>query len=273
MADYFGGGAIASLFGEDAAPRAVLNRFAAPTAKPLGQYGGSFLNAIQPLQQQATQDYLGFQPKFGELAGQQEGVLNQLLSRRLNQDPNQLLRDVGQTAFGFIDPNVVSPLARFDVNYDTLARRARGLSPAAVDSTAERLRNARIASGRYYDTARQAYGALPGLYSEAFGQGLSNDAAAAGLVPQIAAGYEGVANRPFNAINQRIGSTGAASDAASKAIQGVLAATQGYKTPKNWADRVGAVSQNLSGSVGDLVGLAGSLQGLQQGQGGGGGGL
>jgi hypothetical protein len=161
MADYFGGGAVASLFGEDAAPRAVLNRFAAPTAKPLGQYGGALLGDIQPLQRQATQDYLGYQPKFGALAGQQEGVLNQLLSRRLNADPNQLLRDVGQTAFGFIDPNVVSPLAKFDVNYDTLARRARGLNPAAVDSTAERLRNARIASGRYYDTAKQAYWSPP----------------------------------------------------------------------------------------------------------------
>jgi hypothetical protein len=269
MADYFGGGALASLFGKDAAPRAVLNRFAAPTAKPLGQYGGTLLGDIEPLQQQAVTDYLGMQPKFQGLAGQQEGVLNTLLGRRLNADPNQLLQNIGQTAFGFIDPNVVSPLAKFDVNYDTLSRRARGLNPAAVDSTAERLRNARIASGRYYDTAKQAYSALPQLYNEAFGQGLSNDAAAAGLVPQIAAGYESVASRPWNAINQRIASAGGASDAASKAIQGVLAATQGYKTPKNWADRIGAASQNLSGSVGDLAGLYGSLGG----GGGGGGGL
>jgi len=234
----------------------------------LGQYGGTLLKDIEPLQQQAVQSYLGEQPRMTALAGQQEGVLNTLLNRRLNADPNALLKDIGNTAFGFIDPNVVSPLAKFDVNYDVLSRRAKGLNPAAVDSTAERLRNARIASGRYYDTAKQAYGVLPQLYNEAFGQGLSNDAAAAGYVPQIAGAYENVANRPWNAINQRISSSGNASDAAGKAIQGVLAATQGYKQPKNWADKVGAASESLSGSVGDIAGLAGSLGG-----GGGGGGM
>lgn len=261
------GGAIGSLFGSDDAPRAVLNRFAAPTAKPLGRYGGSLLADIEPLQRQAVTDYLGFQPRMTALAGQQENVLNTILGRRLRADPEQLLRDVGQTAFSFIDPNVVSPLARFDVNYDTLARRARGLNPAALDSTAERLRNARIASGRYYDTARQAYAALPGLYNEAFGQGLSSDAAAASLVPQIAAGYESVAARPWNAINQRISSAGGAADTANRAIQGVLAATQGYKTPKNWADRIGAASQDLGRGAEGIAGLFGL------GGGGGGGGL
>ena len=270
MADYFGGRALASLFGKDAAPRAVLNRFAAPTAKPLGQYGGTLLGDIEPLQQQAVTDYLGMQPKFQGLAGQQEGVLNTLLGRRLNADPNQLLQNIGQTAFGFIKPNVIDPLARFDVNNAILRDRARGTTNnAALASTGQRLADARNASQRYYDVAQNITGILPSLYGQAFGQGLSNDAAAAGLVPQIAAGYESVASRPWNAINQRIASAGGASDVASKAIQGVLAATQGYKTPKNWADRLGAASQNLSGSVGDLAGLAGSLGG----GGGGGGGL
>ena len=271
MADYFGGGTLAALFGEDAAPRAVLNRFAAPTAKPLGKYGGAFPKDIEPAQREASDYYLGFQPKFEGLAGQQEGVLNQILNRRLNADPEQLLRDVGQTAFGFIDPNVVSPLAKFDVNYDTLSRRARGLNPAALDSTSERLRNARVASQRYYDVAQNVTNILPSLYGQAYGQGLSNDAAAAGLVPQIGANFESVAGRKWNPITMRTSTTKGAADAANTAIQGVLAATQGYKTPKNWADKVGAASQSLSGSVGDLAGLYGSLGGLGGGGGGGGG--
>lgn len=257
--DIGGGGAIASLFGSDAAPRAVLNRFAAPTAKPLGKFGGTLLTDTENLSQEAVRNYLAGQGKQQELAGQQEGVLNTLLSRRLGADPNQLLGDIGKTAFGFIDPNVVSPLAKFDVNYDVLSRRARGLNPAAVDSTSDRLRNARIASGRYYDTAKQAYAALPQLYNEAFGQGLSSDAAAASLVPQISNTYEGVASRPWNAINRRIGSGAGAIDAANQAIQGVTAATQGYKTPKNWADKVGAASQDIGQMVGGIANLAGGL--------------
>jgi len=260
------GSSISSLFGSRAAPKAYLNRYALPTAKPLGKFGGSLLGDIEPLSREAVSGYLAQQPKQQALAGQQENILNTLLARRLNADPTQLLRDVGNTAFGFIDPNVITPLARFDVNQDILMRRARGLSPAASDSTAERLRNARIASGRYYDTAQQAYSALPRLYGEAFGQGLSNEAAAAGLTPQISAAYEGVAARPWNAINQRISSATGASDAASRAIQGVLAATQGYKQPQNWADRLGAASQGIGQSLGGVASLAGL-------GGGGGGGL
>lgn len=261
MADIFGGGVISSLFGSNAAPKAILNQHAAPTAKPLGKFGGKLLGDVEGLSQQAVQDYLGQQGKFQGLAGQQENTLNTLLARRMNADPNQLLQQVGNTAFGFIDPNVISPLARFDVNQDVLMRRARGLNPATVDSTADRLRNSRIASERYYDTAKQAYSALPGLYNEAYGQGLSNEAAAAGLTPQIAQAYEGVANRPFNAINQRIGTATGGIGAANQAIQGVVNATQGYKQPANWADRLGAATSSLGDTVGSLASMAGGAAG------------
>jgi hypothetical protein len=264
-----GGAALASLFGSDEAPRAVLNRYAAPTAKAAGKAGTELLTDTSGLGKTALDTYLAAQPKMESLAGQQENVLTNLLGRRLAADPNALLQNVGNTAFGFINPNVVNPLAQFDVNSVNLMRRARGLNPAAVDSTANRLRDARIASGRYYDVARDAYQALPNLYGQAFNQNAANEAAAAGAIPAISAAYEGVATRPTTGILNRIGTAGAAQDVAGKTIANVTGATQGYKQPRNWADRLGAASADIGSGLSGTLGQLGSLAGAAQGGGGG----
>lgn len=256
-----GGGALASLFGSDDAPKAVLNRFAAPTAKASGALSSGLLNDVNSLSKNALDQYLSYQPKMGALVGQQEGVLNSILNRRLGADPVGLLRDVGNTAFGFIDPNVLNPLAAYDVNADALMRRARGLNPAAVDSTADRLRRSRIASDRYYTAARDAYASLPNLYGQAFNQGALNDNAAAGLLPQIAASYEGLATRPVTGLMQRIGTAGAANQVGGQGIQNILNSTQGYKQPQNFFDRLGAASQDIGNMVNGIAGVAGGAAG------------
>lgn len=267
MADLIsgGGGALASLFGSDEAPRAVLNRFAAPTAKAAGALGSSLLTDTNALGKTALDTYLGAQPKMQALAGDQEGVLRTLLGRNLNADPNALLQSVGNTAYGFINPAVVNPLSQFDVNLDAVTRRARGLSPGALDSTAERLRNARVASQRYYDVSRDVTGILPSLYGQAFGQQQANEAAAAGRIPAISAAVEGVAARPTTGILNRIGTAGAAQNVGASTLANINAATQGYKQPRNWADRIGAASQDigagLSGTLGQLGQLAGAAGG------------
>lgn len=257
------GGSVAQLFGSDAAPKAILNRYAAPTAKAGGALSTDLLKDTNSLSKSALDDYMGLQPKFNALAGQQEGVLNSLLNRRMNADPNALLKDVGNTAFSFINPNVINPLAAHDVAADTLMRRARGINPGAVDSTADRLRNARIASGRYYDVARDAYQALPNLYGQAFNQNAANESAASGLVPQIAQTYEGVATRPTTGLLNRINTANSALGAGGSSIANINAATQGFKQPRNWADRVGAASQEIgsgmSADMGRVASLASSL--------------
>lgn len=259
-----GGGALASLFGSDEAPKAILNRYAAPTAKASGALSTDLLRDTNALSKQALDTYLGGQGKMTALAGQQEGVLNTLLNRNLNADPNALLQSVGNTAFGFINPSTIAPLAQFDVNQDVLMRRARGLNPAAVSSTADRLRNSRIASQRYYDVAQNAFNALPNLYGQAFQQGQSNEASAAGLIPQIAGAYEGVFSRPTTGLLNRANVAGAAQNVGTQGISNIMGATQGYQQPRNWADRIGAASQDLGGMVNGIAGLMG---------GGGGGGL
>lgn len=233
------GQGIQNIWGSDDPPKAILNRYAAKTAKGVAKIGEDLTGDIGAQVKAEFDTYMGGQGKQEEIARNQEGVLGTLRDRRLAADPNRLLQDVGNTAFGFINPNVVNPLARFDANQDTLMRRARGMNPAAVDSTSERLRNARIASGRYYDVARDAYNALPGLYNSAYGQGVANDAAAAGYNPAIAASYNAVAERPTRGIVNRIGTSSSAIDAARKGIDAVVAATQGYKTPENIWDKIG----------------------------------
>lgn len=264
------GGGIASLFGSDEAPKAVLNRYAAPTAKASQALSTNLLGDVGRLSSSALDAYLGEQPRMQALAGEQEGVLRNLQARRLAADPNALLQNVGNTAFGFINPNVINPLSAADVNRDVLMRRARGLNPAAVDSTAERLRNARIASGRYYDVARDVYGQLPGLYNQAFGQNQANEAAIAGAIPAISQAYENVATRPTTGLMNRINTAGAAQGVGTQGIQNVLAATQGYKQPRNFADRLGAASQEIGSGLSGTVGQLASIYG---GGGGGGGGL
>lgn len=260
-------GSIFSAFGSDK----VTPRYLNPSLnKPLTELGKSALSSLQTGGQAAEDMYNLGTAKQQALMGQQEGIANQLLNRRLNADPNALLQQIGKTAFGFIDPNVVAPLAQFDVNSEKLARAARGLNSASVDSTAERLRNARVASGRYLDTARQAYGALPGLYNSAYGQGIQNDSIAQGLIPSVARGYRALDMAPAEAAqirsdlaNQGAGNVGNINEATKSGVFG-------YKQHKNVWDKLAQVDSTIKSDVQDIVGMAGSLAGMGGGQGGGG---
>jgi len=270
MADVISGsiGSLADLFGSDAPPQAIINRYSKGTVKAGEGLSKDLLGDVNNLSKTALDQYLSAQPGMERLAGQQENTLQGLLGRRLNADPNALLKSVGDTAYGFINPAVIDPLSQSDVNRDILSRRARGLNPAAVDSTSERLRNARVASQRYYDVARDVNANLPNLYGQAFNQNAANEQAAAGYIPQIMQTREGVAARPTTGILNRINTAGAATDVGGKSIANTNAATTGFQTPRNWADRVGAAAQTtgegVQGSLNQLsqvAGIAGSMGG------------
>lgn len=269
------GQGIQNIWGSDDPPKAILNRYAAKTAKGVAKIGEDLTGGIGDQINAAYNTYLMGQPKQEQLAASQEGVLNTLRDRRLAADPNQLLNDVGKTAFGFIDPNVVAPLARFDTNYMNLARKARGINTGAIDSTANRLRDARVASGRYYDVSRDVINQLPTLFNSAYGQGVANDAAAAGYNPAIAANYNAVAERPTRGILNRIGTSGAAIDAARKGIDAVVAATQGYKQPENIWDKIGKTGvqtgNQMSQDEAQMMSFIQSAMGSAEGGSGGGG--
>lgn len=274
------GHGVQNIFGSDKPPKAIYNRYAAKTAKNVGKLGEDLTFDVNQQAKNAFNTYMAGQGKQEALAGQQEGILNTLMGRRLGADPNQLLQSIGNTAFGFINPNVVNPMAQFDVNANRLMRSARGLNPAALDSTSERLRNAQIASGRYLDTARQAYGALPGLYNSAYGQGITNDQMAAGYIPQIAGTYNAVSERPSQGIQNRIDTISSTQDAAGRGIQNILNATQGYQTPENFADKLGKtgiqtgqqMQQDEAQMMSMISSVMGSMEGGASGMGGGEGG-
>jgi hypothetical protein len=270
MADIFSGtvGGLTDLLGSDEAPKAVLNQYSAPTISAGGKLTTDLLGDTNKLSKSALDTYLAAQPKMQQLAGQQENTLQGLLARRLNSDPTALLKSVGDTAYGFINPNVVNPLSQFDVNSNILSRRAHGLNPAAVDSTSERLRNARIASQRYYDVANQVNQNLPNLYGQAFQQNQANENAAAGYIPQIQQSYESVAARPTTGLANRINTAGAAEGVGGQHIANVNAATQGFHQHRNIADRIGAANQTISegvhgtmNDIGQMIGGASQMAG------------
>ena len=204
--------------------------------------------------QRGTEQQRGFQ-------GEQEQVLRNLLGRRLASDPQQLLQQTGNTLFGFIDPNVINPLSRFDVNSDILSRRARGLNPAAVESTAERLRNSRIASGRYYDVARQVYGALPNLFNQLRQAGITDEQIAAGYIPQIQQGYRALDLAPLIPLQAGVDLTRDVASASRGLSDAEKAAVYGYRANENWANRAGQAGRSLWSTVKDAAEIYGSLYG------------
>lgn len=260
-------GSIFSAFGSDKVTPRYLSK---DLNKPLTALGKSALDSLQTGGQAAEDRFnLGTIRQEG-LMGEQEGIARNLLNRRLNADPNALLQQIGNTAFSFIDPNVVAPLAQFDVNSDKLMRSARGLNPAAVDSTSERLRNARVASGRYLDTARQAYGALPGLYNSAYGQGVQNDAMAQSYLPGVMRGYRNLDTAPAEAAQIRSDLANQGAGNVGNINEAVRSGVYGYKQHKNVWDKLAQVDSTIKSDVKDIVGMAGSLAGMGGGQGGGG---
>lgn len=262
--------AIGAGFGSDK----VTPRYFAPSLnKPLVNLGKQALSSLSTGAGEAERRYNEGTARQEGLMREQEGVSRELLSRALSADPTRLLADVGKTAFSFIDPNVVSPLSRFDVNYNELSRRARGLNPAAVDSTSERLRNARIASGRYYDVARNVYGQLPQLYNQVYNAGVNNAGMAEGYLPALMRGYRQLDAAPLEA-------AGLVSSAANMGAQNVgninnslRSGVYGFKQDRNIWDRLGAVDSSMWNSLKEAVQMATSVYGGLLGGGGGLGGL
>lgn len=260
-------GSIFSAFGSDkVTPRYLTKGLNAP----LTDLGKSALSSLQTGGQAAEDRYnLGTARQEGLMADQ-EGISRQLLARRMGADPNALLQQIGNTAFGFIGPNVLNPLAKHAADAWTLTARARGLNPAAVSSTGERLARAGEANKVYLQAANQAYGALPGLYNSAYGQGLQNESIAQGLLPSVMRGYRNLDTAPAEAAqirsdlaNQGAGNVGNINNA-------VRSGVYGYKQGSNVWDKLAAVDSTIKSDVKDLVGMAGSLAGMGGGQGGGG---
>ena len=97
-----GSGAFASLFGSDAAPKAILNRFAAPTVKAAGKLSTDLLTDTNALSKTALDRYMAEQGRMEGLAGRQEGILSGLQAQQMGRDPNALLAQM--------DPGTVSLL-------------------------------------------------------------------------------------------------------------------------------------------------------------------
>jgi hypothetical protein len=257
-----------SAFGSTKPPKPVVYPWIRPLTTPAANLGKSSINALNRAGEEASAAFAAGTPRQESLLGEQENILRTLQKRNLEFDPNSLLKNIGNTAFSFIDPNVVNPLARFDVNSDRIDRMARGLNPAALDSTSQRLRDARIASGRYYDVARNVYGALPSLYGQAFNMGNTNEQLARGYIPEIMSGYRSLELSPLIPAMARADLANAGAGIVGSNAAAAKAATYGFQQPQNIWDKLGKVDESLWGRLGEVVNMAGSLGGMGGGEGG-----
>jgi hypothetical protein len=255
------GGIIQAFGGSDAAPKPKYYQGALPLLRGVSGIGRDVLRNIRGALpdfysgfERGTEQQRGFQ-------GEQEGVLRSLLARRLGSDPEALLKRTGEQLFSFIDPNVIDPLSRFDVNQDTLLRRARGINPAAVDSTADRLRRSRIASGRYYDVARNVYGILPQVYQQLRDAGITDEQIAAGYIPQIQRGYRELDYAPLAPLQASIDLTRSATGIPADYGAASKANIYGFHQRRNLADRFGAAGQSAWNTIKDAAGIYASLYG------------
>lgn len=261
--------AIGAGFGSDK----VTPKYLAPgLKKPLTKLTKGALSALDKGGIEAQTAFNAGTAKQMELVGDQENVLRSLLAKRMTTDPTQLLQDVGKTAFGFIDPNVVNPLARYDVNANRLNSLARGVNTAVSDSTANRLRDSRIASGRYYDTARQVYGALPQLYNQVFNAGVTSDEMSSGYLPTVMSAYRRIDRSPLEAAELRSSAADSGAQNVLNANTAIKSGVYGYQKERNIADRLGAVDASMMDSIERGVQLAAQVYGMAGGEGGGGGG-
>ena len=255
------GSIVGGLFGSNAAPKPKYYFGSRPLLQGVSNVGRDVLKNIRGALpdfysgfERGTEQQRGFQ-------GEQEGVLRNLLARRLGSNPEDLLKRTGEQLFSFIDPNVINPLSRFDVNQDIVQRRARGLNPAALDSTAERLRNSRIASGRYYDVARNVYGILPQVYQQLRDAGISDEAIAAGYIPQIQQGYRALDYAPLEPLRAAVGLTREATGIPADYGAASKANIYGFHQPINVADRFARAGQGVWNTVKDAAAIYSSLYG------------
>jgi len=276
MADSFGGqagglgGVIAAFGGSDAAPKPKYFQGSRNLLSGARLVGRDVLDSLRTgLPDFRNAFAQGTELQRG-LQGEQAGVLRGLLQRRLANDPQQQLRETGNTLFSFIDPNVINPLAKFDVNQNLISRRARGLGGAMFDSTAERLRNARIASGRYYDVARDVYGQLPRVYQQLRDAGVTDEMLAAGYIPQIQAGYRNIDMSGLIPLQAGLELATGAQRIPLDYGTASRANIYGYRQPMNVADRFGAAGQSMWNTVKDAAQIYASLYGGGIGGGGGG---
>jgi len=264
--------AIGAGFGSDDW-KAQLQPGAKPLIKPLSNLGVDTLGSLRSGIKDFTNKWnLGTARQEG-LMGEQEGVLRNLLNRRLASDPTQLLHNVGNEVMGLINPSVVNPLSQYDVNADMILRRARGLNPAAIDSTAERLRNARIASGRYYDAARVLSPLIPSLYNQVYNAGINDSDLAASYIPNIMSGYRTIDRAGLVPLNTAVDLTNAGAGNVSAINNAIKSGIFGYQKDRNIWDRLGAVDTSMWNSLKDAVNMAMSVYGGLGGMGALGGGL
>lgn len=257
----FIGGLVSAFGGSDKPPEAVYFPGGANVLADANRLSRDTFQALRPGLADFRDSFArGTERQLG-LQDEQADIFRGLTQRALNRDPQQQLRETGNTLFNFIDPNVIEPLARADVNRARVTALRYGLNQDVADSTANRLRNARISSGRLYDVARDVYSRLPQIYQQVRDAGITDEMLAAGYIPQIQAGYRNIDMAPLVPLQASVALTRNALGIPVDLGAGNRALAYGFHQPRNLADRFGEAGENTMNFLQDAAAIYGQLYG------------
>lgn len=264
---------IAAAFGSNAPPKEVWSLGTKPQVKALTKFGLGTINTLAPASAEAAARSKEAQTRNDALLEQQAGIWQGLLNKP-QMDPLGTYGAVGDRLFGYIKPNVLDPIARFNVNQGRVLSRALGTGEGPLASTSQRLFDAANTNRAYLDVAKSIIPQINPGFNQVFNAGLASDAAnvnRAGFIPQLIALNQSNALAPYNPVMAQINAWNALSSGFGNQGTNTALNRAGFLQEKNWADRVGDTTDAILGRVGQLASIYGSLGGGGMGSGEGGG--
>ena len=204
--------------------------------------------------ERGTEQQRGFQ-------GEQENVQRNLLGRNLAYDPQQFLKQTGDTLFGFTNPNILAPYAQSLAKQLSLHNRAIGRNPAARDSTSQRLGTENAMARAYLENARNIYGILPGVYGQARQQGLDAEQLAAGRIPSIMRGYRELDYAPLAPLQASIDLSRSAIGIPQDFGGASKGNIWGFEPNRTWANNWGDAGRAAWNTAKDAASIYSSLYG------------
>lgn len=258
---------LAELFGSNKSPK---NLFYPGTRNALNELTGFDVDILRSLRSAipaVTADFAAGRGQQEDLLNQQANLFQGLMRRNAESNPLGLYQGVTDTLFNTIKPNVLDPIANFEVNKFRADNMARlGTNDAVINSTTRRLADSANANRVWADLAKSIYPNIAPGFNQVFNAGLSQDSQSTGLIPQLMQGYRNFQLSPLIPALAGLEAAGGG----NQLLQGLGGANKanifGVKQP------TGNIFDKIGGATDDVLGLIGTIYGMGGFGGGGGGG-
>lgn len=262
-----------AVLGDKGSPKPQYLTGTKPGAKSLAALGTKTIGNLGLAADEASRRSTEGLARNDALLDQQASIWQGLLNKP-QMDPLGTYGAVGDKLFSYIQPNVLDPIARFNVNQGRVNSRALGLSPDALTSTSQRLFDAANANRAYLDVAKSVIPQINPGFNQVFNAGLARDQSdvqRAGFIPQLIASYQNQALAPLIPASAAANAWNMASQGYGTQAENIMKSIYGWKQPQNAWDRAGAGVDAIMNRVGQVASIYGSLGGGGMGSGEGGG--